>query len=228
MSGLGEGRADDHALLRLVREAEAAVNGRTVQKILHMQVQHPVRAIVAEGQVIALAGDGHIPGFGRLRQAGLAQGKGAHGALGLLPALVKVQQGDGVQAHVAVVGNGQGHGEMAVINKVIVPLLDAQRPGLDIPAAIDRQELFAVTGLAQVALFVQQGLGGGDLVLHDGSPFSLFCQYIIFIGERQRGRGCGLPRRCRRSPARNDGLAKAAVQARFGPSGRPTLTHIYR
>ena len=117
---------------------------------------------------------------------------------------------------------------MAVVNKVIVPLLDAQGPGLDIPAAIDRQELFAVTGLAQVALFVQQGLGGGDLVLHDGSPFSLFCQYIIFIGERQRGRECGLPRRCRRSPARNDGLARAAVQARFGSSGRPTLTRIYR
>ncbi len=80
-------------------------------------------------------------------------------------ALLKVQQRDGVQPHVAVVVYGQGHGEAAIAHQVVVPLLDAHGPGPDVLTAVDGQELFAVAGLTQIAFFVQQRLGGGDLML---------------------------------------------------------------
>ena len=179
MSGLFKGRADDHALLRLVREPNAPVNGRAVQKILHVEVQHPLRPLVAEGQMIPLAGDGHVARRRGLRQAGLAHGEGAHGAFGLLPALLKVQQGDGVQPHVAVVIDGQRHGEAAVVDEIVVPFLDAHGAGLDVLAAVDGQELFAVAGLAQIAVFVQQRTCVRDLVLHNGSPFVFFHDTIL-------------------------------------------------
>ena len=171
MPGLVKGGADDHALLRLVREADAAVDGRTILEILHVEVQHPVCPLVAEGQVIALAGDGHISGSRGFRQTGLAQRKDAHGAFGHLPPLLQLQERDGIQPHVAVVVDGQGHSKAAIINKVVIPLLDVDGAGLNVPAAVDGQELFAVTGLTQVAVFVQQRLGGSDFMLHNGSPF---------------------------------------------------------
>ena len=100
------------------------------------------------------------------RQAELAERHEAHRACGYLPAVFKVEQGDGVKPHVAVVVHGEREGEAAVVDKVVVPFLDAHFARLDVGTAVYRQQLFGVAGLGEVSFGVKQGNGAGDLVLH--------------------------------------------------------------
>ena len=168
VAGLVKGRADDHGLLRLLRQQQVALDGVPVQEVLHAEGQLPAAGDMAEHQRMALAAAGGISGGGGLRQARPAHGKGPHGAAGHLPPLIKLQKGDGVQPHVAVVGNGQRHGKMVVGHKVVVPLLDAGGRSLDVRPAIDGQQALGVARLPEIALFVQKRCAGGDLMLHGG------------------------------------------------------------
>ena len=176
--GLVKGRADDHGFLRLLRQDNGPVYGLAV----HVEGQLPALRHVPEHQGIAPSGDGGGAPGRRLRQAGFPHGKGPHGALGPLPPLVKVQERNGVQAHVPVVIDGQGHGEVVVGHQVIVPLLDAGRRGLDIRPAIDGQEPLGIARLPQIAAAVQQGPRRGDLMLHHSA---LPLRFLHFITRRR-------------------------------------------
>ena len=101
----------------------------------------------------------------RLRQVRFAQRQGAHAARGLLPALIEVQKGDGVEAHVAVVRDGEREADMAVGDEIVVPFLDAHGAGLDIRAAVDGQERAGPAGLEQIAVLAEQRRRGGDFML---------------------------------------------------------------
>ena len=168
VAGLVKGRADDHGLLRLLRQQQVALDGVPVQEVLHAEGQFPAAGDMAEHQRMALAAAGGVSGGGGLRQARPAHGKGPHGAAGHLPPLIKLQKGDGVQPHVAVVGNGQRHGKVVVGHEVVVPLLDAGGRSLDVRPAIDGQQALGVARLPEIALFVQKRCAGGDLMLHGG------------------------------------------------------------
>lgn len=188
-AGLRKRRADDHGLFRLLRQGDGAVNGLAVQKMLHMKCQLPALGHMAEHQGIAPAGGGGGAGGRALRQTGPAHGKGPHGAFGPLPALVKMQERDGVQAHIPVVVNGQSHGKVVICDEIIVPLLDAGRRGLDIRPAIDGQKPLGIARLPEIAAAVQQGPCGGDLMLHGGTlPF-----YFLYCTIRRRIFPPGLP-----------------------------------
>ena len=77
-------------------------------------------------------------GFGT---TGFSKGEDTHGAVGYLPALLKIQETDGVQAHVAVVGDGQRDAEAVVAHIVIIPFLESGETALDLRAVIDRHRL---------------------------------------------------------------------------------------
>ena len=137
---------------------------------------------MAERDAVAVAGDDAVPGGGGLRQAGAAHGEHAHGAFCLFPLLIKVQERDGIQPHVAVVGDGQRHGEMVVGRQIVVPFLDAGLSGPDVGAAVDGQEPLGVARLPQAALVIEQRCAVGDLMLHAGIlPY-------LFFGKRGKTR----------------------------------------
>lgn len=126
-------------------------------EVLHFEQQQPALGRVAEGQLVALAGDGHVPRLRALGQFPPAHGEGAHGRERLLPVVLKVQEGYAVHAHVAVVGNRERQGIAAVVHKVVVPFLYPVGRGLDVRAAVDGQEPFGVARLGYVPAAVQQG-----------------------------------------------------------------------
>ena len=182
VAGLVKGRADDHGLLRLLRQQQVALDGVPVQEVLHAEGQLPAAGDMAEHQRMALATAGGVSGGGGLRQAGAAHREHAHGAFRLFPPLVKVQERDGVQPHVAVVGNGQRHGEMVVGRQIVIPFLDAGLPGPDVGAAVDGQDPLGVARLPQAALVIEQRCAVGDLMLHAGIlPY-------LFFGKRGKTR----------------------------------------
>ena len=96
----------------------------------------------------------------------LPSGMKLMGLLVISPAVFKVQQGDGVKPHVSVVVHGEREGKAAVVDKIVIPFLDAQLARLDIGAAVYREELFGVAGLVRFPLPSSSGMAFGDLVLH--------------------------------------------------------------
>ena len=70
-----------------------------------------------------------------------------------------------------VVGpTASGKTDAAVGDEIIVPLLDAQRVGFYVLAAVSGQKFFGIARLGQVALFVQKGYAFSYLVLHFSVP----------------------------------------------------------
>ena len=89
------------------------------------------------------------------RQVRPAHGEQAHGAFGYLPLFLKMQKRNGVQSHIAVIVNGQRQGKAVIGHQIVIPFFDMQCAGLDVRTAVDRQELFGIARLAQIAVFVQ-------------------------------------------------------------------------
>ena len=132
-------RGDDHALLRRVRQGDNALDHVSVQEVFHVEAQ-PARAVLMiKRQRIAAARDlAHALG-GAFRQTGLSERQQAHRAFCPLPLPVKIEEGDRVEAHIAVVRDGERQTDVTVGDKIVVPLLDAELSGADVRAAVDRQ-----------------------------------------------------------------------------------------
>ena len=165
MAGLVKGRGDDHALNRLVGELDDALDRVLAPELVHVERELAQPVLMVEGHGIAAPGDLACAVGRRLRQVRFAQRQGTHAARGLLPALIEVQKGDGVEAHVAVVRDGEREADMAVGNEIVVPFLDAHGAGLDIRAAVDGQERAGPAGLEQIAVLAEQRRRGGDFML---------------------------------------------------------------
>ena len=74
----------------------------------------------------------------------------------------------GLQADVAVVGDGERAGKAVRQDKVIVPLLDTESGRLDRSAVIVENEAPRPAGLLQLAGRVQQGPADRDFVVAHG------------------------------------------------------------
>ena len=148
---------------------------------------------MAERDAVAAAGNDRISGGGCLRQAGTAHGERPHRALRFFPPLVELQERDGVQPHIAVVGNGQSHGKMVVGRQIVVPFLDAALPRPDIGAAVDGQEPLGISRLPQAAGLVKERCAVGDLMLHDDCPpVSLFSSAAPAAEENALWKYCSI------------------------------------
>ena len=165
MAPLAEGRADDHALGRLVRQEDAPLDGAAAGEALHPEDEQPALTRVAESQLVALAGHRNVARARALGHFPAAHREGAHRRERLLPVVLEVEEGDGVHAHVAVVRHGQRDRAAAVVDEVVVPFLDAVGRGLHVRAAVDRQQTFRKAGLGYVAAAVEQGPRPGYLML---------------------------------------------------------------
>ena len=195
---LVKGRGDDHGLGRDVRERHLRVQRALGAEVFHLRDEHALVALVLEEDAVVPPGAVHIAGLAALGQTDLAVGEGAHRAFRDLPPLVEVEQGDGVEPHVAVVRDGQGEGKVPVVDAVVVPLLDAHFAGLDVAAAVDGQQGFCVAGLCQVSARVEQGSALGDLVLIHASRSFLICRMSrpangsVWYSPAMRDRICGV------------------------------------
>ena len=78
---------------------------------------------------------------------------------------LEVEQAYRVKSHVAVIVDGERKGEAAVVDEVVVPFLYAQGACLDVCTAVDRQQLFGVAGLCELAPGIEQGYLACYLVL---------------------------------------------------------------
>ena len=191
-------RGDDHGFGRDVRERHLRVQRALGAEVFHLRDEHAAVSLVLEQDAVVPPGAVHIALLAALGQADLAVGEGLHRAFRDLPPLVEVEQGDGVEPHVAVVRNGQGQGEVAVVDAVVVPFLDAQLGGLNVAAAVDGQQGLRVAGLGQVAARVEQGAALGDLVLIHASRSFLICRMSrptngsVWYSPSMRDRICGV------------------------------------
>ena len=167
MAGLIERRADDHTLLRLVKQLDMRRYRPAGAKVIHTRVEHAAaRTGMLKADKVLLPAVRNVARGGGLGHTELAERHEAHGTVGDLPSVFKVQQGDRVKPHVAVVVHGEGEGEAAVVDEVVIPFLDAELAGLYIGAAVDGEELLCVAGLGEVSAAVEQRDAFGDLVLH--------------------------------------------------------------
>ena len=195
---LVKGRGDDHGLGRDVRERHLRVQRSLGTEVVHLCDEYALVALVFEQDAVVLAGAAHIAVLAALGQTDLTVGEGAHRAFRDLPPLVEVEQGDGVEPHVAVVRDGQGEGKVPVVDAVVVPLLDAHFAGLDVAAAVDGQQSLGVAGFCQVAARVEQRSALGDLVLIHASRSFLICRMSrpangsVWYSPAMRDRICGV------------------------------------
>ena len=151
--GLAEGGADDHALLRLVKKLHSAVQSAQRAEFIHVHGEHSApQAIVFEIKRPALSAVVSVADGGRFRQTYPAQGHKAHGAGGYLPALVEIQHGDRIKAHVAVIVHSESQSEATIIDEVVIPFLYPQRACLYGGPAVNGQKLFCIARLGQIAL----------------------------------------------------------------------------
>ena len=177
---LGKGRGNDHAVFRFVDKLDKRVERALVAEAIHVGAQHaPSVAEGGEFQLMAFARVLADAFAGMLRQVQFAQRQQAHGACRDLPALLQLDDRDGVHAHIAVVRDGQRQGEAAVADEIIVPFLDAQLAGADVRAAVHAQQRTGPARLGQVALCVQKRDGFRDLMLHV-SLRSFRCCHVLF------------------------------------------------
>ena len=92
----------------------------------------------------------------------------------------------------------EGEGEVAVVDAVVVPFLDAQLVGLDVAPAVDGQQGLRIAGFRQVAARVEQGAALGDLVLIHASRSFLICRMSrptngsVWYSPSMRDRICGV------------------------------------
>ena len=167
MAGLIERCADDHTLIRLVEEFDMRRYRPGGTEVIHARVEHTAaRTGMLEADEMLFPAVRNVARGGGLGHTELAERHEAHGTVGDLPAIFKVQQGDRVKPHVSVVVHGKGESKAAVVDKIVIPFLDAQLAGLYIGAAVDGEELLCVAGLGEVSAAVEQRDAFGDLVLH--------------------------------------------------------------
>ena len=191
-------RGDDHGLGRDVRERHLRVQRALGAEVFHLRDEHAAVSLIFKQDAVVPPGAVHIAGLAALGQADAAVGEGLHRAFRDLPPLVEVEQGDGVEPHVAVVRDGQGQGKVAVVDAVVVPFLDAQLVGFDVIPAVDGQQGLCVAGLCQVAARVEQWAALGDLVLIHASRSFLICRMSrptngsVWYSPSMRDRICGV------------------------------------
>ena len=177
---LFKGGADDHGFFRLPQQRYLDVNWLLAPEIIHVGRQDPLAPGHHEFHGIAGAADLGNTGAGAFGQAGLAHGEDPHGAFGDLPGgALERQEGDGVQTHVAVVGDGQGDAVAVVAHIIVIPFLQPCPAALDLGPVIDGQQPLGVAGFGQVAFFVQQRDDFCDLVLHKDTSMMFFFYYIM-------------------------------------------------
>ena len=172
-----EGRTHDNALFRLVGEQNLALYGQVAREAGHSKTEHSPARHMPEGDGIAPALDLYVPARGALRHAPAAHRQGADGRERVLPEVFEVNEAYRIQAHVAVIGDGKRHGPAAVVHEVVVPLLEAQRPGLDGLTGVGGQQFAGKAGLCYVPVCVQKRPRAGYLVLHH-SPRSFLIRRI--------------------------------------------------
>lgn len=83
----------------------------------------------------------------------------------MLPTLLEVEQRDGLQADVAVVGEREGPGEILVQDQVVIPLLDSELRGFDGAAVIDLDLAARPARFREGALGGEERLAGCDFVV---------------------------------------------------------------
>ena len=156
MPALFKRRRDDHALRRLVREGDHALDGILPAEFVHVerQLARPV-VIVVKRQRIAAARDLAGPGGARLREGRLPHRQQPHRAFRDLPAMIEIQVGNRVQAHIAVVGNRQRETDMPVGHEIIVPFLDPHPARPDVRPVIVPEQAARPARLGQIPLAVQ-------------------------------------------------------------------------
>ena len=96
MAGLVEGRGNDVALNRLVRQRDDALDRVFSAEALHVKGQLARAVLMVKGQSVAGCGDLARAKPGALGKMRLSHRKQPHGAFCDLEALVEVQKRDGI------------------------------------------------------------------------------------------------------------------------------------
>ena len=191
MAGLIKGRGDDERILRAFGELDARGEG-ALAELVHIRDEDALLPLVDEVDTVAARGGVHVAGDARFRQVLFAERQEGHRAFRDLPALFEIEKAHRVQPHIAVVRHGERESEFAVVDKIIIPFLDAQGRDLHVRAAVFLHERAGKAGAGEIALFVEQRAGGRDLGLsvHSDALLTLGAdvpaqkfQPFVFSGE---------------------------------------------
>ena len=112
-------------------------------EVIHARVEHTAAGTgMLEADEMLFPAVRNVARGGGLGIRSLPSGMKLMGLL-VISAIFKVQQGDRVKPHVSVVVHGKGESKAAVVDKIVIPFLDAQLAGLYIGAAVDGRSFFA-------------------------------------------------------------------------------------
>ena len=187
MTALFKWSADDNGFVRLPGQYDINVDCLAILEVFHMCSQFSLPVTDIKGQSIVFSGDFADTGYGGTGEVGFSHGENSHGTLGDLPGgIAEPEERDGVQTHIAVVGNGQRDAESVISNIVVVPFFQTGETAFDLFAVINRKQTLGVTGFRQISLWVQKGNCGRDLMLH--RIISLLNRLNpLYHGKRRRG-----------------------------------------
>ena len=167
VTGLVERRADDHAVLRLVKKLNTRQQRALGTEIVHARGQHaPPAAVIFIADGVAFAAVAHIAVLRRFRHADGAERHERHRAFRDLPPLGKIEQGDRVQPHVAVVVHREGEGVAPVVDEIVIPFLYASFRSFHRLAAVNGEKRARPAGFGEVALRVEKGYRARYFMLH--------------------------------------------------------------
>ena len=185
------GRDDDHGFRRGVGQGQVETDDILARKAVHPAGKTADGAVVFEGELVVLAGNADIALHAGGRQGSLCEGGQVDPGSGDLAVCFKVQQGNAVHGHIAVVVDGQGQGETVAADGVIIPFLDPPRPGGDPGTVVGFDQFGGVTRLDETAVFIMKRAGGDDAALHrDSLLCSVFSSGdIIPLCRRKTMRG---------------------------------------
>ncbi|MPM14409.1 hypothetical protein SDC9_60771 [bioreactor metagenome] len=106
------------------------------------------------GSISALHGFFHVACFGARREVRFTHRQPEHRGDGFFLLRLKVEEGSRNHAHVGVVVNGQRRAEAAVVDQVVVPLLDAGLACLNSRAVVGFYQRSCVACLVEFAFCV--------------------------------------------------------------------------
>ena len=158
-------RCNHHGVHRRLLECDIAGKGLTIAEIFEITADtaFPIGLDEFHRQTLIPVND--IPfdrGGGHLH---LSHREGVEDGLRMLPRLCKIEQRNGLQPDIPIVGQGEGAGEPVAEHQIIIPFLNAEFRCLDRPAVIHLHQILRPARLNQTALYVQKRMPLSHLMI---------------------------------------------------------------
>ena len=165
-----ERRHDHHALLRRIGQIQVKGNGFPAAEIVHKTDQTAVMPVIFKREhilfplhadIALLTCDGQLP---------FLHERKTDNRLRHLFIFFKIQQGNTVHGHVAVMVDRQRQGKAVGADCVVVPLLDPRPLCRHSAAVVGSEQFRRVSGLDQFPILVVQRPRRSDPLLHSALP----------------------------------------------------------